>query len=78
MTSETADKKLLETIRVTLDRQAGRYRKINGARSFGEYLAREAPREDEELLTEPILSDLLERVLEFPADAYFPQLSRVA
>lgn len=76
MTSETADKELLEAIRTTLDRQTGRYREINGARDFGDYLAKPVPREDEELLTEPVLSDLLERVLGFPTDAYFPQLSR--
>ncbi len=76
MTPETADKRLLETIRGVLDRQIGRYREINGARSFGDYLARDVPREDEELLTEPVLADLLERVFGFPADAYFPQLSR--
>lgn len=76
MTSETADKKLQEAVRAALDRQAGRYREINGARDFGDYLARDVPREDEELLTEPVLSDFLERVLGFPTDAYFPQLSR--
>ena len=76
MTPETADKKLLETIRGVLDRHLGRYREINGARSFGDYLDREVPREDEELLTEPVLSDLLERLFDFPSDAYFPQLSR--
>ncbi len=59
-----------------LDEQAGRYRELNGGRHLGEYLALARTREDEELLTEPILAALIERVLGFPPDAYFPQLGR--
>jgi N-6 DNA Methylase/Eco57I restriction-modification methylase len=59
-----------------LDEQAGRYRELNGGRHLGEYLARARGRDDEELLTEPILAAVVERVLGFPPDAYFPQLGR--
>ena len=66
----------LGRLRDVLDRYRGSYAKLNGARDLGDYLERTRPREDEELLTEPILSDLLERVLGFPRDSYFPQLGR--
>ena len=59
-----------------LDAQNGRYRTLNGGRHLGEYLALERKREDEELLTEPILADVIEQVLGFPPDTYFPQLGR--
>ena len=55
---------------------AGRYRELNGATDLGSYLAAERPREDEEMLTEPVLQDILEQVLGFPRDAYFPQRGR--
>jgi len=59
-----------------LDEQAGRYRTLNGGRHVGEYLALARTREDEELLTEPLLAAIIERVLGFPPDTYFPQLGR--
>ncbi|MDQ2761229.1 MAG: N-6 DNA methylase, partial [Actinomycetota bacterium] len=59
-----------------LDAPAGRYRELNGARNVREYVGSPRTREDEEQLTEPILADLIERVLGFPADAYFPQRGR--
>jgi len=64
----------LRQLRDVLDRYRGSYAKLNGARDLGDYLDRTRPREDEELLTEPILADLLESVLGFPRDSYFPQL----
>jgi len=67
---------LRSRLRDVLDGSAGRYRELNGARSVGEYLSRERPREDEEVLTEPLFADLLEDLLGFPHDAYFPQLGR--
>lgn len=67
----TSERQLLERLQAVVDRLAGRYRELNGARDLGEYLARERPREDEELLTEPLLADLMERLLGFPPDAYF-------
>jgi hypothetical protein len=66
----------LQALVALLDEQAGRYRELNGARNLWEYLDRARTREDEELLTEPILAALIERVLGFPPDAYFPQLGR--
>jgi len=71
-----SEKQLVDRLRAVLDRYNGRYRELNGARDLGTYLTRDRPREDEELLTEPILADVLERLLGFPADAYFPQLGR--
>ena len=59
-----------------LDAQAGRYKSLNGAKTFQSYLETTRPREDEELLTEPILAEILEVLLGFPKDAYFPQLGR--
>jgi hypothetical protein len=66
----------LQALAALLDEQNGRYRELNGARHLGEYLDHARTREDEELLTEPILAALIERVLGFPPDAYFPQLGR--
>ena len=66
----------LQALAALLDEQNGRYRELNGARHLGEYLDRARTREDEELLTEPILASLIERVLGFPPGAYFPQLGR--
>jgi hypothetical protein len=59
-----------------LDAQAGRYRSLNGAGSFKSYLETSRPREDEEILTEPVLAEILEQLLGFPKDGYFPQLGR--
>jgi hypothetical protein len=59
-----------------LDAQVGRYRSLNNATSFRAYLETPRTREDEELLTEPILAEILEQLLGFPKDAYFPQLGR--
>lgn len=66
----------LAALETVLDEPLGRYRELNGARNLSEYLQRDRSREDEELLTEPILKELIERVLRFPPDAYFPQLGR--
>ncbi|MGK2939476.1 MAG: Eco57I restriction-modification methylase domain-containing protein [Solirubrobacteraceae bacterium] len=66
----------IPALEAIVDERAGLYRSLNGGRNLSEYLARDRPREDEELLTEPLLRDLIERVLGFPVDAYFPQLGR--
>lgn len=66
----------IERLAAVLDAQAGRYKSLNGAKSFQSYLETTRPREDEELLTEPILAEILEALLGFPKDAYFPQLGR--
>jgi len=59
-----------------LDRSTGRYRQLNGGRDLGEYLRGDRAREDEEILTEPLFADLLEGLLGFPHDSYFPQYGR--
>jgi hypothetical protein len=66
----------LAVLATLLDAHAGRYLELNGGRTLGEYVMRPRSREDEELLTEPILADLIEQVLGFPRDTYFPQLGR--
>lgn len=66
----------VERLAALLDAQAGRYKSLNGASSFRSYLDTPRPREDEEILTEPILADILEVLLGFPKDGYFPQLGR--
>jgi hypothetical protein len=66
----------LTELAAILDEPARRYRELNGGRHLGDYLARARTREDEEMLTEPILAALIERVLGFPSDAYFPQRGR--
>jgi len=76
MKLETEAAGILERVRTVLDEPRRRYRELNGAANLGEYLAGKAAREDEELLTEPILENLLRRVLGFPLDAFFPQLGR--
>jgi hypothetical protein len=71
-----AKKTSLEALREVLDRRAGVYRELADAADFGAYVDREPPRDDEEILTEPLLADLIERLLGFPADACFPQLGK--
>ncbi len=66
----------LDALQQVLDAYTGRYRDLNGATTLAGYLDRPRPREDEEMLTEPVLTEVLQRVLEFPVDAYFPQLGR--
>ncbi|MEX2195059.1 MAG: hypothetical protein WD844_07215 [Thermoleophilaceae bacterium] len=63
MRLEKETKQMLERVRAVLDTPARRYKEINGAADFGQYLSRSAPREDEELLTEPVLADLGRRRL---------------
>lgn len=59
-----------------LDSYVGSYRELTGARDFAAYLAVPPGRADEELLTEPVLALILERVLGFPRDRYFPQYGK--
>ncbi|HMS73316.1 MAG TPA: hypothetical protein PKB03_09815 [Baekduia sp.] len=66
----------LKALEAILDEQAGRYKELNGGANLAEFLGRPRTREDEELLTEPVLAAIIERVLGFPVDAYFPQLGR--
>lgn len=66
----------LKALREVLDRRTRIYDQLAGVKDVGAYLLVGPERDDEEILTEPILADLLERVLGFPTDAYFPQLSK--
>jgi hypothetical protein len=68
---------LVERLRSTLDARAGTYRALNGATDVADYLGRGTAAEDEETLTEPLLRELLQRLLGFPPDGYFEQLSRL-
>jgi len=68
---------LLTRLRGALDARAGTYRALNDARHLGEYLQRGTSTEDEEILTEPLLREVLQRLLGFPPDGYFEQLSRL-
>lgn len=64
------------TLAAILDAQVGRYKSLNGATSFREYLERPRGREDEEILTEDVLAQVIQELLGFPPDAYLPQLGR--
>jgi hypothetical protein len=57
-----------------VDGYRGRYRERTGAIGLATYLAAPGRADDEETITEPVLADLLEQVLGFPKDSYFPQL----
>jgi hypothetical protein len=59
-----------------LDRQRGRYEELSGSGDFGAYARSQPARADEEILTEPLLAQIIEEVLGFPTDAYFPQLGK--
>jgi N-6 DNA Methylase/Eco57I restriction-modification methylase len=59
-----------------LGRQRGRYEELSGSGDFGAYARSQPARADEEILTEPLLAQIIEDVLGFPTDAYFPQLGR--
>ena len=54
----------------------GRYQELKHVSSFGEYVLAGVKAADEQTLTEPLLQRIVERVLGFPADAYFPQLGK--
>jgi len=75
-TTEKTHAPALKALRDVLDRRNGLYAELADVPDAGSYLATDPPRDDEEILTEPILADILERVLDFPADAYFPQLGK--
>lgn len=56
-------RRLIDRLAAVLEAYRGRYAELGGTRRFDAYLAGTARREDEELLTEPVLADLLEQVL---------------
>lgn len=59
----------------SIDSLAGRLKELRGTSDLSEYLRR-GGNADEETVTEPLLGMIIEDVLGFPKDAYFPQLSR--
>jgi hypothetical protein len=69
MNSATSSQRALNELRSVLDAYAGRYRELNGARTFGQYLARDRARDDEEMLTEEVLRDVIEHVLAGSSEA---------
>lgn len=66
----------LGRIQAVVDGHRGHYKELTGASDFGQYLESTTTREDEEILTEPILAELLEGLLGFPKDGYFAQFGR--
>ena len=54
----------LEAIRAVLDRRPNLYRQLGRSSDYGEYLT-STHADDEEILTEPVLADLLQAVLGF-------------
>lgn len=72
----TKSPEALRALRDVLDRRPRLYSELADAADFGEYLAAGARQDDEEVLTELVLAEFLEKVLGFPADAYFSQLSK--
>jgi len=76
MTSQHRVRDDASIVRAVLDRYSGRYAERADVTSVVEYLAVRQRTDDEELLTEPILGDLLLELLGFPHGAFFPQLSK--
>jgi hypothetical protein len=66
----------LEELRICVDARQGIFRELRRAPDLASYLETQGDRADEEILTEPLLAAILERVLGFPPDGYFPQLGR--
>lgn len=67
----------LAALQTALDEHAGRYAGLKpGARDFSAYVGSASAHADEQTLTEPILARIIERVLGFPVDAYFPQIQK--
>lgn len=66
----------LERLQRSIDEYRPIFKRLRGARDFVEYLQKPADRADEEILTEPILRLIIERVLGFPRGAYLEQLGK--
>jgi hypothetical protein len=73
---KSAEDPRLQALAKILDGQKGRYELLRTVASFEAYLAAKGDRADEEILTEPVLALLMERVLDFPTDEYVPQLGK--
>jgi hypothetical protein len=74
--NKAADDPRLAALASVLDAQKGRYEQLRHASTFGAYRDAKGDRADEETLTEPVLVQILEKVLGFPGDEYVPQLGR--
>lgn len=66
----------LQALESCIDEYKNIFRKLRGAGSLVEYLSKRGDRADEEILTEPILRSIIERVLGFPRGAYLEQLEK--
>ncbi len=76
MSTKASDTPELQALRDVLDQRRRVYMELADAPDFGAYVASRPVHDDEEVLTEPVLAAILERVLGFPVDAYFPQLGK--
>jgi hypothetical protein len=66
----------LRALETAIDEYAPVFKKLRGASDLASYLAAKPDQADEEILTEPILRSIIERVLGFPKGRYLEQLSR--
>lgn len=66
----------LRALESSVDDYAPVFAKLRGASDLAGYLAARPDQADEEILTEPILRSIIERVLGFPKGRYLEQLSR--
>lgn len=76
MTKSKSHNPALKALHGLLEERRRLYSELADASDLGAYLASDPPHDDEEILTEPLLADILERVLDFPTDGYFPQLGK--
>jgi hypothetical protein len=65
---------LLRALQRAIDDYQPVFEKLREARTLSEYVARRGERADEEILTEPILRAIIERVLGFPKGRYLEVL----
>ncbi|MGH2934884.1 MAG: HsdM family class I SAM-dependent methyltransferase [Gaiellaceae bacterium] len=76
MTSSKRRTELLRALERAIDEYAPVFQKLRDARDLAGYLAVRGDRADEEILTEPILRSVIERVLGFPKGRYLEQLGK--
>ena len=70
----TAEK--LKALEKSIDEYNPAFRKLRSAPNLAAYLAAKGERADEEVLTEPVMRSLIERVLGFPKGRYLEQLGK--
>jgi N-6 DNA Methylase len=71
-----AAEQLLGALEAAINDYAPAFQKLRSAPNLAAYLAAKGDRADEEILTEPILRSLIERVLGFPKGRYLEQLGK--